>query len=280
MLPGNRANAEPSDPDVTSSGAEVRGSGPQGSQRGALGVSPALSKGGRGQALRLWSPVLVRVLFGALLLGLVVYLGHRSQDVALYGESVTLLVENRPRGAAGLVSNHVAPAPAGKAEPPPCKPQSAEKPPSVGMTSDGKVILNEANAAEFSTLPGVGATRAEAILALRKRLGKFKKTADLLRVRGIGFRTFAKWKDRIVVDRPQAEAPQGVSLQADEASGDTSTPPTAGEDPQPFPEPPIIEPPPKHPGQLDPGSPSYPLPDAGAEERPEVPSRVVAKLQR
>jgi competence ComEA-like helix-hairpin-helix protein len=56
---------------------------------------------------------------------------------------------------------------------------------SAGLTQDGKVILNLATVEDLRHLPGVGQKRADAILALRARLGHFKHVNDLLRVKGI-----------------------------------------------------------------------------------------------
>ena len=55
-------------------------------------------------------------------------------------------------------------------------------------TPDDPVDLNTAREADLRRLPGVGAKRAEAILALRARLpgGRFRQLEDLLKVKGIG----------------------------------------------------------------------------------------------
>ncbi len=77
-------------------------------------------------------------------------------------------------------------------------------PSSPGLTADGKVILNQAGIAELRKLPGVGAKRAQAILDLRQKLGgRFRKLSDVLRVKGIGPRSLAKWKELMVLDAPQ-----------------------------------------------------------------------------
>jgi competence protein ComEA len=60
--------------------------------------------------------------------------------------------------------------------------------------------LNQADAAELRRLPGVGAKRAQAILLLRQRLGRFQKPADLLRVKGIGPRTLERLLPHVVLD--------------------------------------------------------------------------------
>jgi competence protein ComEA len=65
------------------------------------------------------------------------------------------------------------------------------------------VILNTASVEDFDRLPGIGKSRAEAIVALRERLGRFRKPTDLLRVRGIGVRSLKKLLPLIVVDPPE-----------------------------------------------------------------------------
>jgi competence protein ComEA len=74
---------------------------------------------------------------------------------------------------------------------------------SGGMTEDGKVILNQAGASDLRHLPGVGQKRADAILALRTRLGRFKQVNDLLRVKGIGVRGLKKILPHVVLDAPK-----------------------------------------------------------------------------
>ena len=75
---------------------------------------------------------------------------------------------------------------------------------STGMTQDGKVILNLATVEDLRHLPGVGQKRADAIMALRARLGHFKHVNDLLRVKGIGVRGLKKILPHVLLDAPQA----------------------------------------------------------------------------
>lgn len=82
-----------------------------------------------------------------------------------------------------------------------------QKKPSEGLTSDGKVILNVASAEVLTQLPGVGARRAEAIVELRKRLKRFRKPSDLLRVRGIGVRSLKRMLPHLVLDPPKPDTP-------------------------------------------------------------------------
>jgi competence protein ComEA len=78
---------------------------------------------------------------------------------------------------------------------------------SPGVTADGKVILNTATLEDFVKLPRVGPKRAQAIVELRKRLGKFRRPTDLLRVRGIGRKTLTLMLPKIVVDAPPEVTP-------------------------------------------------------------------------
>jgi competence protein ComEA len=73
----------------------------------------------------------------------------------------------------------------------------------TAITSDGKVVLNLAGEPELRKLPGIGAKKAAAILALRAKLGgRFKRAEDLLRVKGIGRKRLARLRPLLVVDAP------------------------------------------------------------------------------
>ena len=63
----------------------------------------------------------------------------------------------------------------------------------------GKVNINTAPLEELITLEGVGETYAERIIAYREKNGDFKNPEEILNVKGIGEKTFAANKDRIVV---------------------------------------------------------------------------------
>ncbi|HKY36923.1 MAG TPA: helix-hairpin-helix domain-containing protein [Polyangiaceae bacterium] len=72
----------------------------------------------------------------------------------------------------------------------------------AGVTAEGKVILNLASAEELTKLPGVGMKRAEAIVALRTKLKRFRQVTDLLRVKGIGPRGLKRMLPHLVLDAP------------------------------------------------------------------------------
>lgn len=66
----------------------------------------------------------------------------------------------------------------------------------------GVVNLNTASAEELERLPGIGPTRARAILDLRTRITRFTRVEDLLRVKGIGRASFRKLKPWLAVAGP------------------------------------------------------------------------------
>jgi competence protein ComEA len=70
----------------------------------------------------------------------------------------------------------------------------------AAVTADGKVRINVASEQDLRRLPGIGATRARAILALRERLGRFRRAEDLLRVKGIGRRMLGRLRPLVIID--------------------------------------------------------------------------------
>jgi competence ComEA-like helix-hairpin-helix protein len=56
----------------------------------------------------------------------------------------------------------------------------------------GKLNLNTATEEQLMLLPTVGPSKAERIVVWRKKNGGFKRTADLRRVKGFGYRTFKR----------------------------------------------------------------------------------------
>ena len=66
-------------------------------------------------------------------------------------------------------------------------------------SSQGKVNINTAGAELLQTIPGIGQTRAEAILAYRKENGSFSSVEDIMKVSGIKDALFEKMRDYITV---------------------------------------------------------------------------------
>ncbi len=63
---------------------------------------------------------------------------------------------------------------------------------------EGKININTATLEELLTIPGIGETKAEAILEYRETQ-KFQSIEDIQKVNGIGSSTFEKIKDSIMV---------------------------------------------------------------------------------
>ncbi|WP_246140831.1 helix-hairpin-helix domain-containing protein [Bacillus marasmi] len=71
---------------------------------------------------------------------------------------------------------------------------------STGQVDNGKVNLNTADATELETLPGIGPSKAAAIIEYRETSGPFKSIEDLQSISGIGTKTFEKLKEKITID--------------------------------------------------------------------------------
>jgi len=64
----------------------------------------------------------------------------------------------------------------------------------------GRVNVNSATAAELATLPGIGASKAAAIIAEREKK-PFSSIDDLVRVRGIGPHTVEDLRSKVSIGR-------------------------------------------------------------------------------
>ena len=64
---------------------------------------------------------------------------------------------------------------------------------------NGKININTASKEELTTLPGVGESKAEAIIKYREDNGNYEKIEDIKNVSGIGESAFEKIKDNITV---------------------------------------------------------------------------------
>lgn len=78
----------------------------------------------------------------------------------------------------------------------PLSAQDVEAP--AAEASEPVVNLNTATEAELVTLPGIGPSKAQAIIAHRERRA-FRRVEDVMRVRGIGRSTFRRLRSRLAV---------------------------------------------------------------------------------
>ena len=69
----------------------------------------------------------------------------------------------------------------------------------VGGSEDQKVDLNTADESQLTTLPGIGISKAQAIIAYREENGPFSVIEDVMKVQGIKESVYAKIQDDIVV---------------------------------------------------------------------------------
>lgn len=70
----------------------------------------------------------------------------------------------------------------------------------AAQTESGKVNINTAGKEELMMLPGIGESKADAILAYRQEKGKFQSTDELMNIHGIKEGVYNKIKDLIVVN--------------------------------------------------------------------------------
>jgi competence protein ComEA len=167
-----------------------------------------------------WAPIALKAL--GILAGMLALAGVGASSLAR-GAGVPAAARSSPPGgaiAAGLgVLAKVEPGrgsgakaaastpPAGSTRTPSASPapsaDAGAPPPASGVTADGKVILNRASVDEMNLLPGVGPKRAQALVDLRTKLGgRFKRMADLLRLKGIGPKGLRKIEAKAVLDAP------------------------------------------------------------------------------
>jgi competence protein ComEA len=73
------------------------------------------------------------------------------------------------------------------------------QPPQAGKTAVDKININSATLDDLQKLPRIGPKVAQRILDFRKQNGPFKRVEDLMKVKGIGEKTFTQLKEQITV---------------------------------------------------------------------------------
>ena len=89
------------------------------------------------------------------------------------------------------------------------KPAAAAKAGKPAAPGGALVNLNTATQAQLETLPGIGAAAAKRILDYRQKNGAFKKSEELMNVKGIGEKSFLKLKPLVTVGAEKADKPSG-----------------------------------------------------------------------
>ena len=66
--------------------------------------------------------------------------------------------------------------------------------------TDGKININTASSEQLQKLDGIGPGKAEKIIKFREEYGNFEVIEDIMKVDGIGIKTFEKIKDDIITE--------------------------------------------------------------------------------
>ena len=74
-----------------------------------------------------------------------------------------------------------------------------DAPAGTNVETDGKININTAGKDALMTLPGIGESKADAIIAYREAQGEFQNTEELMNIRGIKEGIYNKIKDLIIV---------------------------------------------------------------------------------
>lgn len=64
-----------------------------------------------------------------------------------------------------------------------------------------QIDINKASAVELTAIPGVGNSIAQRIVEFREKEGPFRRVEDLLKIRGIGEKSFQKLRPHVKVDK-------------------------------------------------------------------------------
>jgi competence protein ComEA len=65
----------------------------------------------------------------------------------------------------------------------------------------GQIDINNANAEQLTVIPGIGKVMAERIVQFRDQNGSFKRIEDLLKIKGIGEKSFQKIRPYVKIGK-------------------------------------------------------------------------------
>lgn len=86
----------------------------------------------------------------------------------------------------------------------------AQEAPTKAAAAPAAVNLNAATPEQLEALPGIGPRAAQRIIEFRTKNGGFKKVEDLMKIQGIGERSFLRLRPLVTVGsvKGDAKAPQ------------------------------------------------------------------------
>lgn len=109
--------------------------------------------------------------------------------------------ETAPASSPALNASPTPPTPTAPISPP-SNAQSQSPSGSTALTpdpNDARLDLNAATQAQLEDLPGIGPSKAKAIVAYREQHGGFRSIDELLQVKGIGPKMFEKLRPEVAV---------------------------------------------------------------------------------
>lgn len=112
-------------------------------------------------------------------------LQKENQDLK---DQIIKLSENNQGSVAGVSTNNES-----------SKPSVSSNESAQSNQLSALININTANSSQLDSLPGVGPTRAQAIIDYRNTNGLFQKPEDIMKVSGIGQVTYDKMKDQITI---------------------------------------------------------------------------------
>jgi competence protein ComEA len=77
---------------------------------------------------------------------------------------------------------------------------SSSEPAATGQVAVAKININTASREELMELKGVGPAYADRIIEYRKTLGPFQRPEDIMKIKGIGEKTWEANQDVITVE--------------------------------------------------------------------------------
>ena len=71
----------------------------------------------------------------------------------------------------------------------------------ASAAEQGKININSASEIELTKIPGVGPALAKRIIEFREQHGPFRRLEDIMKVRGIGEKSYQKMRAYITVEK-------------------------------------------------------------------------------